>query len=95
MPTQYELESQWTTAEGIAGVRYRYSDLVRIKAGDHAGETGEIITLLALTPEPTYGIVLPPNEKFVIVPEQNLEGIGSNAGGKLTLMPPGVPPGRH
>ena len=28
--TQYELESRWVTAEGIPGVNYRSSDLVRI-----------------------------------------------------------------
>ena len=95
MPTQYELESQWITSEGIHGVRYRYSDLVRVKSGEHSGETGEVIALLSLTPEPTYGIVLPPNEKFLILPEQKLEATGSSGGRTLTVMPPGVKPGQH
>lgn len=85
--TQYELESRWLTAEGIPGVSYRYSDLVQIRSGECSGQTAEVIALLALEPEPLYGMTLPPDEKFVVLPQSELAQTGSNAGGKLRLIP--------
>jgi hypothetical protein len=90
--TQYELESQWTAPEGISGVSHRFSDLVRIKSGECSGQTAEVIALLALEPEPTYGITLPPNEKFMVLLQSELEAIGSTGGRTLELMPPGRTP---
>ena len=92
MPTQYDLESRWMTSEGIPGVDYRYGDTVRIKTGNHAGATGEVIALYSIEPEAKYGIALPPNEKFVWVLQQDLEGTGSNSGKTLTLIKRGEPP---
>lgn len=83
--TQYELESRWLTPEGMPGVIYRYSDLVRIKSGEHAGQTAEVIALLSLEPEPMYGVTLPPDEEFVVLPQSELEPTGSTAGGTLKL----------
>jgi hypothetical protein len=83
--TQYELESLWVTAEGIPNVNYRFSDLVRIGTGEYTGQTAEVIALLALEPEPVYGVTLPPNEKFVVVPQGQLESTGSSAGRTLSL----------
>lgn len=94
-PTQYDLESQWITPEGIPNVGYRFSDLVRINSGEYSGMTGEIISLISVQSEPVYGIVLPPDEKFVIVTERELDPTGSNAGRKLILHPPGEPSGMH
>lgn len=91
-PTQYDLESRWITAEGIPDVAYRFSDLVQIKSGEYSGQTGEIIALISVQSEPVYGVVLPPNEKFVIVPERELDPTGSNAGRKMVLRPPGESP---
>ena len=90
-PTQYELEGSWTTV-GIPGVNFRYSDLVRIKSGEHSGQTGEVIALISTKPEPVYGIVLPPNEKFAVLPQSELEPTNVNRGGTLRLMPPGSKP---
>jgi hypothetical protein len=84
--TQYELENRWVTAEAIPNVSYRFSDLVRIKSGEHAGQTAEVIALLSLEPEPTYGLTLPPNEKFIVVPQSELEPTGSSAGRTLSLQ---------
>jgi hypothetical protein len=95
-PTQYDLESQWITPEGIPGVAHRFSDLVQINSGEYSGQTGEIIALISAHLEPVYGVVLPPDEKFVIVPERELDSTGSNAGRKLVVRPPGeLPSGMH
>jgi hypothetical protein len=84
--TQYELESRWTTVEGISGVNFRFSDAVRIKSGDFSGETAEVIALLALEPEPVYMVVLPPNEKSLVLPQSELESTGASAGRALHLV---------
>jgi hypothetical protein len=78
--TQYELESRWVTPEGISGVSYRFSDLVRIKSGAYSGQTAEVISLISLEPEPLYMVVLPPNEKSVVLPQSELEPTGSTGG---------------
>jgi hypothetical protein len=78
--TQYELESRWVTPEGISGVSYRFSDLVRIKSGEYSGQTAEVISLISLEPEPLYMVVLPPNEKSVVLPQSELEPTGSTGG---------------
>ena len=93
--TQYELESRWITPEGIPGVIFRFSDLIRIKSGEHAGQTAEVISLIAVEPEPTYMVVLPPNEKSLVLTQQELEPIGSNAGRTLVLQRPGSLPFRR
>ena len=85
--TQYELESRWITTEGIPGVSYRYGDLVRIKSGECSGETAQIIALLSLEPEPSYGMTLPPDEKFVVLSQSELESTGENTGSTLYLVP--------
>jgi hypothetical protein len=78
--TQYELESRWVTPEGISGVSYRFSDLVRIKSGEYSGQTAEVISLISLEPEPLHMVVLPPNEKSVVLPQSELEPTGSTGG---------------
>jgi hypothetical protein len=78
--TQYELESRWITQEGIPGVSYRFSDFVRIQSGEYASQTAEVISLLALEPEPMYMVVLPPNEKSVVLPQSELAATGSSGG---------------
>ena len=83
--SQYELEKQWLTVEGIPGVSFRFSDLVRIKSGEHSGETAEVIAIISVEPEPVYVVVLPPNEKSVVLSQQGLEPTESNAGRTLLL----------
>jgi len=92
MPTQYDLECQWITGDGIPGVQFRYGDIVTIKTGEHAGVTAQVISLSSTEPEPKYGVVLPPNEKFVWMSQRDLESTGTNSGATLTLMKPGEPP---
>ena len=87
--TQYELESRWIGDEGLPGVSIRYSDLVRIKSGEHSEETAEVIALISLDPEPTYVVVLPPNEESAVLLQSQLESTGSSGGRTLILVPPG------
>jgi hypothetical protein len=89
--SQFELESRWLTAEGVPGVNYRFSDLVLIKSGEYSGQTAEVIALLAIEPEPVYIVVLPPNERSVVLPQSELESTGAAAGRTLELVPPGQP----
>jgi hypothetical protein len=86
--SQYELEKQWITAEGIKGVNHRFSDQVRIKSGEHSGEIAEVSGLISVEPEPVYVVVLPPNEKSVVLPQQGLKATGKNAGRTLILHKP-------
>lgn len=83
--TQYELESRWVTAEGITDVSYRFSDLVRIKSGQYSGNTAEVVALLSLEPEPIYGVTTQPNEKFIVLPQSELEPTGSTTGRTLKV----------
>jgi hypothetical protein len=83
--TQYELESRWVTAEGIPRVSYCFSDLVGIKSGEYSGQTAEVIALLSVEPEPVYGVVLPPDEKFAVLPQSENEPTGSSTGRTLEL----------
>ena len=43
---QFELERLWASVPGIEDVAFRFNDAVRIKAGEHAGEMGSVVTLL-------------------------------------------------
>jgi hypothetical protein len=92
MATQYDLESQWITSEGIAGVEFRYGDIVRIKNGEHAGVTARVIALFSTEPEPKYGVVFPPQETFAWVEQKDLESTGANSGATITLIKHGEPP---
>lgn len=84
--TQYELESRWVTAEGVPGVSYRFSDLVRLKSGEYAGHIAEVIALISLEPEPMYVVDFRPNDKSVVVPQSQLDPTGSTAGRTLELV---------
>ena len=98
--TQYELENRWVTEEGVPGVVHRFSDLVQIKSGEYSGQTAEVIALLALDPEPMYMVIVPPNEKVMIVPQKSvvfpqsdLEPTGATGRATLELRikePPGI-----
>ena len=91
MPTQYELECEWITPEGIPGVEFRYGDFVTIKTGEHAGVKAQVITLRSTEPEPKFGVVFPPNETFAWMRQQDLESTGTNSGATLILKKSGEP----
>ncbi len=83
--SQYDLESQWLTAEGIGGVNIRYGDVVRVKKPDYRDQLFVVISLMALTPTPTFGVTRSTDEHFLIVSQEELVPTGVNSGRKLTL----------
>ena len=44
--------------EPIEGVRYWHNDYVRIVAGENAGESGSLVSVIELTPEPVFLVEL-------------------------------------
>jgi hypothetical protein len=42
----------------IEGVRFFHDDYVRVIAGQHAGKTGNLVTVLNLDPEPRFVLEL-------------------------------------
>lgn len=42
----------------IPGVRFEHNEYVKIIRGEHVGEKGSLVTVLALTPEPSFVLEL-------------------------------------
>jgi len=70
---QFELERLWASVPGIEGVAFRFNDAVRVKAGEHAGEMGSVVSLLALEPTPTYVVELSLSGKSLTLAQSQLE----------------------
>jgi len=70
---QFELERLWASVPGIEGVAFRFNDAVRIKAGEHAGEMGSVVSLLAVEPMPTYVVELSLSGKSLSLAQYQLE----------------------
>jgi len=93
--SQLELETQWTTAEGVDGVCYRFGDLVEVEKGKSKGAAGEIIALVAIDPEPIYLIELPTG-KSVSAAQSELKEPRGNSGRTLIIRPnPGSPKNKN
>ena len=83
--SQYELETQWTTSDGISGVGFRFGDIVRINKPEHRDELFEVIALFSLTPQPRFGVTRVTDEHFVTVLQEDLEHAGENSGRELSI----------
>ena len=70
---QFELERLWADVPGIEGVAFRFRDLVRIKSGEQAGETGTVVALLSLEPIPPYTVELSLSGKSLTLLQSQLE----------------------
>ena len=70
---QFELERLWASVPGIEGVAFRFNDAVRIKAREHAGELGSVVSLLAVEPMPTYVVELSLSGKSLTLAQSQLE----------------------
>jgi hypothetical protein len=49
-----ETQNRWILGGVLPGVHFSMCQSVRVIAGPHAGEEGELISIYALTPEPLY-----------------------------------------
>jgi hypothetical protein len=70
---QFELERLWASVPGIEGVAFRFSDAVRVKHGEHAGEVGSVVALQSLEPMPAYVVELSLSGKSLTLPQSQLE----------------------
>ncbi len=68
---QYELEGMWVEG-ALSGVDYRFSDMILIKRGDHAGEVARVVALIGIDPVPIYGVEFKAGNSAV-VEQSNLE----------------------
>jgi hypothetical protein len=73
---QFELEKLWVTVHGIPGVAFRFRDGVRVKTGEHAGDTGSVVALLAVVPTPLYVVELSLSGMSLTLPQSDLERAG-------------------
>jgi len=70
---QFELEKLWVSVHGIPGVAFRFSDAVRIRSGEHAGEVARVVALLAVEPTPLYVVELSLSGMSLTLRQSDLE----------------------
>ena len=62
MPIDKKTQNRWILGERVPLTTYRMCQPVRVVAGPHAGEFGELISLFSLEPEPIYHLETSNNE---------------------------------
>ena len=87
--SQYEIESQWITPSGIPGVEFRFGDIVRLKNSEFGDQEFVVIALMALSPQPKFGVTRVTDEKFVMAKQEDLESTGKSTARKLVIKKPG------
>jgi hypothetical protein len=55
---QKEIDELWFSFQPIPGAAYRLNDSVGVTSGEFKGESGAVVSLLALAPEPVYLVEL-------------------------------------
>jgi hypothetical protein len=70
---QRDIDNLWFSFKPIPGVAFGLNDAVRIKSGEHAGESASVISLVSLEPMPTYIVELGSGGGDIEVAEVNLE----------------------
>jgi len=93
--SQYEIESQWITPEGIPGVAFRFGDIVRLKNSEFGDQEFVVIALVSLSPKPMFGVTRLPDEKYVTATQEELESTGKSTGRKLVIKKPGEKPSKN
>lgn len=63
---------RWLAGESVPGVTFGHNDAVEITEGEHVGEKGTIILLMALHPEPRYLVQLQEGRRDVRVRQSAL-----------------------
>lgn len=90
--TQYDLETQWITPEGVDGVDFRFGDVVRVNKDELRDELYEVVALVSVTPKPLFIVTRVTDERSLTVLQEDLESVGENTGRKLDPRPPGGKP---
>jgi len=67
-----EIEDKWFNSEPIDGVKYQLNNKVKIVKGKFQGETGVVVSLVELSPEPKYNIELSKGNIIVIIESQTI-----------------------
>ena len=63
----HSAEERWMHGGALAGVDYAMNDAVVVLEGDAAGESGVVVSLQALAPEPLYGVELESGENVGVL----------------------------
>lgn len=71
----HEAEALWLEYQPVPGVLFRLNDPVEISGGEHAGEMGSTVALLALIPEPRYLVELEPGGEDIEVSQSQLSTV--------------------
>ena len=69
------LGDRWLAGEEVPGVAFAHNESVEILAGPHAGESGAIVLLLGIAPEPTYLVELGSARGDVRVRQSSLRSV--------------------
>ena len=66
-------EVRWLMGDAIPGVTYAVNTSVRITKGDCAGQTGTLLALMEVEPEPLYWVVdIGPGGRDALIPQSLL-----------------------
>jgi hypothetical protein len=53
-----EIVGRWMVGDGIEGVYFARGESVQFRRGKAIGSVGSVVSLLALEPEPAYGVLV-------------------------------------
>jgi hypothetical protein len=70
MPIDREVQNRWLLGQPIAPASFHMCQSVRVIAGPHQGEVGELISLAELLPEPLYHLETSNNEDLFVLQSQ-------------------------
>lgn len=66
---------RWLAGETVPGVTFGHNETVEITDGEHAGQAGTVILLMALRPEPRYLVQLREGRRDVRVRQSALRRV--------------------
>jgi hypothetical protein len=69
------LGDRWLAGEAVPGVDFAHNDSVEILTGSHAEQSGVIVLLLGIEPEPVYLVALGSGRGDVRVRQSGLRAV--------------------
>jgi hypothetical protein len=79
MPSR-DLGQAFLNGDSIAGVVYAHNDCVRVVSGPHTGDSGSLVTVLSVDPEPKY-ILEAESGRDIEVLQSQIERVSDRADG--------------